>query len=167
MNFYNYDGTFNDCQDIVKLCFGDLMFCDDVSLGAVNSINWCRMLALMTFYFWSYLQVTGAEGDVKKVNFSVPTGNFGDVLAGYYAKRMGLPVGDLVVATNENDILHRFFTKGEYHWEGIRKTISPRMDMCVKSNFERYLYHFAGDDAMTLASWISAFETAGPLTITG
>ena len=161
------EGTFDDCQDIVKASFNDKEFRDRVKLGAVNSINWCRVLAQTTYYFWSYLRVTDAEKDVTTVNFSVPTGNFGDILAGYYSKRMGLPVGDLIVATNENDILHRFFTDGEYHREDIQKTISPSMDICVSSNFERYLYHLAGDDATTLASWMSAFESTGKLTITG
>ncbi|EED89364.1 threonine synthase [Thalassiosira pseudonana CCMP1335] len=161
------EGTFDDCQDIVKASFDNMEFRNKVKLGAVNSINWCRVLAQTTYYFWSYLRVTDAEKDVTKVNFSVPTGNFGDILAGYYAKRMGLPVGDLIVATNENDILHRFFTHGEYHREDIHKTISPSMDICVSSNFERYLYHLAGDDSTTLASWMSAFESTGKLTITG
>lgn len=161
------EGTFDDCQDIVKASFNSKEFRDSVKLGAVNSINWCRVLAQTTYYFWSYLRVTDAEKDVTKVNFSVPTGNFGDILAGYYSKRMGLPVGDLIVATNENDILHRFFEHGEYHREDIQKTISPSMDICVSSNFERYLYHLAGDDATTLASWMSAFESTGKLTIAG
>jgi len=161
------DGTFDDCQDIVKASFADKEFRDRVKLGAVNSINWCRVLAQTTYYFWSYLRVTDLEKDVKKVNFSVPTGNFGDILAGYYSKRMGLPVGDLIVATNENDILHRFFKKGEYHRENIQKTISPSMDICVSSNFERYLFHLSGDDSSTLASWMSAFESTGKLLITG
>eukprot|EP00581_Thalassiosira_minuscula_P016969 CAMPEP_0183715312 /NCGR_PEP_ID=MMETSP0737-20130205/9589_1 /TAXON_ID=385413 /ORGANISM="Thalassiosira miniscula, Strain CCMP1093" /LENGTH=517 /DNA_ID=CAMNT_0025944403 /DNA_START=141 /DNA_END=1694 /DNA_ORIENTATION=+ len=161
------DGTFDDCQDIVKASFNDKDFREKVKLGAVNSINWCRVLAQTTYYFWSYLRVTDAESDVKEVNFSVPTGNFGDILAGYYSKRMGLPVGDLIVATNENDILHRFFTKGEYHRDDIQKTISPSMDICVSSNFERYLYHLAGDDATTLAAWMTAFESTGKLTIAG
>jgi threonine synthase len=161
------DGTFDDCQDIVKASFANQEFRDHVKLGAVNSINWCRVLAQTTYYFWSYLRVTDAEKGVDKVNFCVPTGNFGDILAGYYSKRMGLPVGDLIVATNENDILHRFFTKGEYHREDIQKTISPSMDICVSSNFERYLYHLAGDDSATLASWMSAFESTGKLTIAG
>lgn len=160
------DGTFDDCQDIVKASFADKEFRDRVKLGAVNSINWCRVLAQTTYYFWSYFRVTDAE-KVDKVNFSVPTGNFGDILAGYYSKQMGLPVGDLIVATNENDILHRFFAQGEYHREDIQKTISPSMDICVSSNFERYLYHLAGNDATTLASWMSAFESTGKLTITG
>jgi len=161
------DGTFDDCQDIVKASFADKEFRDHVQLGAVNSINWCRVLAQTTYYFWSYLRVTDLEKDVKEVNFSVPTGNFGDVLAGYYSRRMGLPVGDLIVATNENDILHRFFSKGEYHRNDIQKTISPSMDICVSSNFERYLYHLAGEDATTLATWMTAFESTGKLTISG
>lgn len=164
------DGTFDDCQDIVKASFNDKEFRDSVKLGAVNSINWCRVLAQTTYYFWSYLRVTDVEkkktGDIQ-VNYSVPTGNFGDILAGYYSKRMGLPVGDLIVATNENDILHRFFSQGTYHREDIQETISPSMDICVSSNFERYLYHLAGDDATTLASWMGAFESTGKLTITG
>ena len=161
------DGTFDDCQDLVKASFADKEFRDKVKLGAVNSINWCRVLAQTTYYFWSYLRITDKNKDVSEVNFSVPTGNFGDILAGYYSKRMGLPVGKLIVATNENDILHRFFTKGEYHRFGIAETISPSMDICVSSNFERYLYHLAGDDPTTLANWMSAFEATGKITITG
>lgn len=161
------DGTFDDCQDLVKASFADKEFRDRVKLGAVNSINWCRVLAQTTYYFWSYLRVTDKHQSIKTVNFSVPTGNFGDILAGHYSKRMGLPVGKLIVATNENDILHRFFTKGEYHRFGIEKTISPSMDICVSSNFERYLFHLAGDDPTTLASWMKAFEATGKLTITG
>jgi threonine synthase len=125
-------------------------------------------LAQTTYYFWSYLQITkNNPADDTKINFSVPTGNFGDILAGYYAKRMGLPVGKLIVATNENDILHRFFSKGEYHRYDIMQSISPSMDICVSSNFERYLYHLTGDDATTLAQWMAAFESTGKLTITG
>jgi len=162
------DGTFDDCQDLVKASFADKDFRERVKLGAVNSINWCRVLAQTTYYFWSYLRVTDKyPNEVKSVNFSVPTGNFGDILAGYYAKKMGLPVGKLIVATNENDILHRFFSKGEYHRYDINKTISPSMDICVSSNFERYLYHLAGDDPTTLSSWMKAFESTGQLTIAG
>lgn len=163
------NGTFDDCQDIVKASFNNAEFRDRVKLGAVNSINWCRVLAQTTYYFWTYLQTTTAAttANGEKINFSVPTGNFGDILAGYYAKRMGLPVGKLIVATNENDILHRFFSKGEYHRHDIEKTISPSMDICVSSNFERYLFHLAGDDPTTLAQWMLAFESTGKLTITG
>jgi threonine synthase len=161
------EGTFDDCQDIVKGAFRDPEFRDRVKLGAVNSINWCRVLAQTTYYFWSWLRISDKQGKDCKCSYSVPTGNFGDILAGYYAKKMGLPVDKLLVATNENDILHRFFCKGEYHRYDINKTISPSMDICVSSNFERYLYHLAGDDPVTLASWMQAFESTGKLTITG
>lgn len=161
------DGTFDDCQDLVKASFNTPAFRDKVHLGAVNSINWCRVLAQTTYYYWSYLRITDQQKDVKEVHFSVPTGNFGDILAGYYAKQMGLPVGKLMVATNENDILHRFFTKGTYHRESIHKTISPSMDICVSSNFERYLFHLAGNDSERLASWMKDFEATHELTVTG
>jgi threonine synthase len=161
------DGTFDDCQDIVKGSFANKEFRDRVKLGAVNSINWCRVLAQTTYYYWSYLRVTDENKDITTVNYSVPTGNFGDILAGYYSKRMGLPLGKLIVATNENDILHRFFTKGEYHRYEIAETISPSMDICVSSNFERYLYHLAGDDATVLSSWMETFEATGKITLTG
>jgi len=160
-------GTFDDCQDIVKASFANKEFRERVKLGAVNSINWCRVLAQTTYYYWSYLRVTDMNKDITTVNYSVPTGNFGDILAGYYSKRMGLPLGKLIVATNENDILHRFFSKGEYHRYDIAETISPSMDICVSSNFERYLYHLAGDDPTTLASWMEAFESTGKITLTG
>lgn len=166
------DGTFDDCQDLVKASFRDEKFRDEVKLGAVNSINWCRVLAQTTYYFWTYLRATDDKkkedsDDVTKISCSVPTGNFGDVLAGYYSKKMGLPLDKLVVATNENDILHRFFSEGEYHMYDINKTISPSMDICKSSNFERYLYHLGGDDPVTLANWMSAFESTGKLTLTG
>ena len=162
------DGTFDDCQDIVKASFNDAEFRDRVHLGAVNSINWCRVLAQTTYYFWSYFQVTNNNNNaVKEVNFSVPTGNFGDVLAGYYAKQMGLPVGKLVVATNENDILHRFFQEGKYHRREINHSISPSMDICVSSNFERYLYDLAGRDPVVLTKWMKDFEVTKQLTLDG
>jgi threonine synthase len=160
------EGTFDDCQDLVKASFNTPAFRDKVHLGAVNSINWCRVMAQTTYYFWSYLRITDQQIPTE-VHFSVPTGNFGDVLAGYYARDMGLPVGKLIVATNENDILHRFFTKGEYHREDIAKTISPSMDICVSSNFERYLFHLAGNDHVLLSKWMDEFESTKKLTLTG
>jgi threonine synthase len=162
------EGTFDDCQDLVKASFDSPDFREQVMLGAVNSINWCRVMAQTTYYFWSYLRVTDdpALKDTK-VGFSVPTGNFGDVLAGFYSKQMGLPVGKLIVATNENDILHRFFTKGEYHREAIAKSISPSMDICVSSNFERYLFFLAGNDSEKLVEWMTNFEDTKRLTING
>ena len=160
------NATFDDCQDMVKASFNTPAFRDQVHLGAVNSINWCRVLAQTTYYFWSYFQVTSSS-NIGLVNYSVPPGNFGDILAGFYSKQMGLPVGRLIVATNENDILNRFFTTGKYHRESIQKTISPSMDICVSSNFERYLYFLAGNNASRLADWMSGFEKTHELTIEG
>lgn len=160
------NGTFDDCQDLVKASFNTPTFRDRVHLGAVNSINWCRVLAQTTYYFWSYLRVTD-QHPANEVHYAVPTGNFGDILAGYYAKQMGLPVGKLIIATNENDILHRFFTKGEYHREPIAETISPSMDICVSSNFERYLFHLAGNDPKKLNAWMEEFEATHQLTLKG
>ena len=164
-------GSFDDAQAIVKAAFADAAFRDEVSLGAINSINWARVLAQMSYYFWAYLAVT-EPGDATSwsptpVDFSVPTGNFGDVLAGYYARKMGLPIGRLLVATNENDILHRFFTTGRYWREDVVPTIAPSMDICVSSNFERFLFHLAGDDGAQLKSWMEDFGRTGRLSITG
>ncbi len=132
-------GTFDDCQDMVKALFNDLDFKEKYSLGAVNSINWARVLAQVTYYFWAWLRVT--DSGVRPVSFSVPTGNFGDIFAGYVAKRMGLPVEKLLLATNENNILTRFINQGDYSLSGVVATVSPSMDIQVASNFERYLYH--------------------------
>jgi threonine synthase len=162
------EGTFDDCQDIVKASFDTPDFRDRVKLGAVNSINWCRVLAQTTYYFWSYLRVTDeVQYKDAKIGYSVPTGNFGDILAAFYSKQMGLPVGKLIVATNENDILHRFFTKGQYYREPIAETISPSMDICVSSNFERYLFFLAGNDSEKLAQWMEKFEETKKLDIGG
>ncbi|CAM9114704.1 unnamed protein product [Choristocarpus tenellus] len=172
INCISVHGSFDDCQDIVKASFGDKDFRERVKLGAVNSINWARVLAQITYYFWAYFRVSeanemGDDGGPSVINFSVPTGNFGDVLAGYYSRRMGLPVGKLVVATNENDILHRFFTTGCYWREGVVPTVAPSMDICVSSNFERFLFHLCGDNASTLQEWMKNFELTGKLTLEG
>jgi threonine synthase len=132
-------GTFDDCQDMVKALFNDLEFKEKYSLGAVNSINWARVLAQIVYYFWAWLRVT--DSGLKPVSFSVPTGNFGDIFAGYVAKRMGLPLEKLLLATNENNILTRFINQGDYSLSGVVETVSPSMDIQVASNFERYLYH--------------------------
>ena len=132
-------GTFDDCQDMVKALFNDLEFKEKYSLGAVNSINWARVLAQVVYYFWAWLRVT--DSGPKPVSFSVPTGNFGDIFAGYVAKRMGLPVEKLLLATNENNILTRFINQGDYSLSGVVATVSPSMDIQLASNFERYLYH--------------------------
>ena len=134
------DGDFDDCQAIVKAAFADASFRDEVKLGAINSINWARVLAQITYYFYSWLRVTDAnpgKAHISKLNYAVPTGNFGDILAGYYAKRMGLPVDRLVVCANENDVLHRFLQTGVYRKSPATLTIAPSMDISISSNFER------------------------------
>lgn len=161
------EGTFDDCQDIVKSLFNDPEFSTKFSLGAVNSINWARILAQITYYYYSYFsmlrQLKKRPNEVK-IRYSVPTGNFGDILAGYYAARMGLPIETLCVATNENDILDRFFNTGVYskkplpeheaeggikadgakaHEDGAKETLSPAMDILISSNFERLLWYLA------------------------
>ncbi len=131
------EGTFDDCQRIVKELFGDLAFRDEMNLSGVNSINWARILAQIVYYFVSAVALGAPE---RPVSFAVPTGNFGDVLAGYYAKRMGLPIERLIVATNENDILARALASGRYEPRGVKPTQSPSMDIQVSSNFERLLF---------------------------
>jgi len=139
------NGTFDDCQDMVKALFGDLAFKEKYSLGAVNSINWARVLAQVVYYFYAWLKVTKKSDG--SVDFSVPTGNFGDIFAGYVARRMGLPVGRLLLATNENNILTRFVNEGDYSLGEVVATVSPSMDIQIASNFERYLFHLFADDA--------------------
>ncbi|KAI9344307.1 tryptophan synthase beta subunit-like PLP-dependent enzyme [Obelidium mucronatum] len=178
--------TFDDCQEIVKVLMGTPEFKSKYSLAAVNSINWARILAQTAYYFVSYLSIikeSGLEGEkdltkLPRVNYSVPTGNFGDILAAYYAKQMGLPLGDLIIATNANDILHRFIETGIYEkpksptanaGDAVSVTHSPAMDILVSSNFERVLYHFAVEDlngdvvaASTLIQqWMSDLKTVG------
>ena len=156
------DGTFDDCQDIVKELFGDLPFRDAFKLGAVNSINWARVLAQVVYYFYAAFRVQAATG-AKQVSFSVPTGNFGDIFAGYVALKMGLPIDKLVLATNENDILTRYFNSGTYSVGAVAPTLSPSMDIQVASNFERYLYYLAGEDAAVLKRWMTEFKASGSL----
>ena len=157
------DGTFDDCQNIVKNLFNDLPFRDACHLGAVNSINWARVLAQIVYYFYAAFRVQAATG-AANVRFTVPTGNFGDIFAGYMAWKMGLPIDKLVLATNENDILARYFTTGVYSLGPVAPTLSPSMDIQVASNFERYLYYLAGENASTLKQWMSEFKAAGALT---
>jgi threonine synthase len=160
------EGTFDDCQNIVKDLFNDLAFRDACKLGAVNSINWARVLAQIVYYFYAAFRVQEATGALK-VRFSVPTGNFGDIFAGYVACRMGLPADRLVLATNENDILARYFNTGVYSLGGVAPTLSPSMDIQVASNFERYLYYLAGEDAATLKRWMADFKATGSLATPG
>jgi threonine synthase len=157
------EGTFDDCQDIVKALFGDLDFKKEFGLGAVNSINWARIMFQITYYFYTYFKLNpSCDGEIS---FSVPTGNFGDILAGYYAKRMGLPVKHMIVATNSNDILHRFFTNGEYDKHPVQATCSPSMDIGISSNFERYLYYLFGSDSSVCAREMQGFKDTGKLHV--
>ena len=156
------EGTFDDCQDIVKELFGDLAFRDAYRLGAVNSINWARVLAQVVYYFYAAFRVQAATG-AGQVRFAVPTGNFGDIFAGYVALKMGLPIDKLVLATNENDILARYFETGVYSLGAVAPTLSPSMDIQVASNFERYLYYLAGEDAAVLKRWMTDFKASGTL----
>ena len=155
------EGSFDDAQAIVKAFFNDQEFKHSYHLGSVNSINWARILAQIVYYFYAWFQVTRDNSEF--VSFAVPTGNFGNVLAGYYARRMGLPIDRLVVGTNENDILHRFFCNGEYKQTEVKETLSPSMDIQISSNFERYLFELAGKSSDQLQSWMDDFESNGKL----
>ena len=136
------NGNFDDCQNLVKSMFSDAEFSNSINMSGVNSINWARIIAQTIYYFYSYFQI-GKE----KISFSVPTGNFGDVYAGYVAKQMGLPVDKFIVATNQNDILHRAISNGDYKSKKVEETISPSMDIQVASNFERLLYELYGKNS--------------------
>ena len=142
------NGNFDDCQNLVKSMFADKSFSNEIKMSGVNSINWARIIAQSVYYFYSYFL---AKKKDEPVNFSVPTGNFGDVYAGYLAKKMGLPINKLIVATNQNDILHRAISKGSYEVEKVAETISPSMDIQIASNFERLIYDLNnGDDMQTI-----------------
>jgi threonine synthase len=129
-------GNFDDCQNLVKSMFADKEFSNSINMSGVNSINWARIIAQTVYYFYTYFSLQKKQ----LINFSVPTGNFGDVYAGYLSKKMGLPINKLIVATNQNDILHRAISKGHYEMETVSETISPSMDIQIASNFERLIY---------------------------
>lgn len=152
------EGTFDDCQAIVKGMFNHHDFRDTLQLCGVNSINWARVMAQMVYYFTS-AAVLGAPH--RKVSYTVPTGNFGDILAGYYAAQMGLPIDRLVIATNENDILARTLADGVYETRGVTPTQSPSMDIQVSSNFERLLFDAAGQDAAAVSSYMGSLSQSG------
>ncbi|HSX75741.1 MAG TPA: threonine synthase [Shinella sp.] len=137
-------GNFDDCQNLVKAMFNDAKFRDRVQLSGVNSINWARIMAQIVYYFTTAVALGGPD---RKISFTVPTGNFGDIFAGYAAKRMGLPIDKLVVATNENDILARTLKTGRYEMKEVKATTSPSMDIQISSNFERLLFEAHGRDA--------------------
>ena len=150
------EGTFDDCQDMVKSLFNDLEYRDKYNLSAVNSINWARLLPQIIYYFWAALAL-GAPN--RKVSFSVPSGNFGNVFSAYAAKALGLPIENLVVATNTNDILSRFFNSGKMEIKQVRPSLSPSMDIQVSSNFERLLFDLCERDGALTNEIIENFRT--------
>ena len=160
------EGTFDECQDIVKALSADRAFRTQHFLGAVNSINWARIAAQVVYYFKGYFAAT--TRDDERVSFAVPSGNFGNVLAGHVARRMGLPIARLVVATNENDVLNEFFLTGRYRPRAAAEThatSSPSMDISKASNFERYLFDVAGRDPAQLAQLWQRLERDGSFDV--
>jgi len=158
------EGTFDDAQAIVKEIFGDLDYKKRHALGVVNSINCARLLAQVVYYFYACFQVQKTTG-AKEVEFSVPTGNFGDIFAGYIARKMGLPIKKLILATNSNNILSRFVTEGDYSTAEVHHSLSPSMDIQVASNFERYLFHLYDEDANRLNAAMETFKLNGILPV--
>ncbi len=154
-------GSFDDCQSLMKTLFADAAAKAALSLGAVNSVNWARVLAQIVYYGFASLKFAAAG----PVSFAVPTGNFGNAFAGYLARRMGFPMDKLIIATNDNDILVRFFETGEYRRGTVHHTISPAMDIQVASNFERYLYYHFGEDAQRLSAFMETFASQGAASV--
>ena len=152
------DGDFDDCQARLKDMFNDFEFRDGVKLAGVNSINWARVLAQVVYYFSSAVSLGAPH---RKISFTVPTGNFGDIFAGYIAKKMGLPIDQLVIATNQNDILHRTMETGAYTKAGVTPSISPSMDIQVSSNFERALFDAYGRDGAAVAGQMDDLKDGG------
>lgn len=157
------NGSFDDAQAMVKRMFGDRTMTDRFHISAVNSINWARLMAQVVYYFAAALQLGAPH---RKIAFSVPTGNFGDVFAGYVAAQMGLPVERLIVATNVNDILHRALSAGDYSAGQVTPTAAPSMDIQVSSNFERLLFDCGGRDGAALAEQMRAFEASKAMRLT-
>ena len=155
------EGTFDDCQDLVKAMFADEAFRDRLNLSAVNSINWARVMAQIVYYVVAAERLTDRR---SPVSFSVPTGNFGNVFAGEVARRMGLPIDRFVVGSNRNDILTRFFETGTMRMEGVVPTLSPSMDIQVSSNFERLLFELVGRDGLKVADLLTRFRDEGEVT---
>jgi threonine synthase len=156
------DGDFDTAQARVKDMFNDFAFRDDVRLAGVNSINWARVLAQVVYYFYAAVALGAPQ---RPVRFTVPTGNFGDIFAGYIARQMGLPIEKLVIATNQNDILDRAIKTGGHFGTGVRPSISPSMDIQVSSNFERALYYAYGQDGAAIAGLMEAMKTKGGFDI--
>ncbi len=158
------EGTFDDCQRMLKGLLRDTALKDRLRLGAVNSVNWARILAQIVYYVHAAFEVRRRTGG-PRVRFAVPTGNFGDILAGWYAQRMGLPIARLVLATNDNDILARFFRTGRYASGPVARTLSPSMDIQAASNFERYLHARFGGDPAAVRAAMATFEREGALRV--
>ena len=156
------EGNFDDCQNLLKAMFNDLEFRDRIALSAVNSINWGRVVSQIVYYFTAALQLGAPD---KAVSFSVPTGNFGDIFAGYAAKQMGLPIEKLVIATNENDLLHRFFETGSYKPGQVVATQSPSMDIQLSSNFERLVFDIVGRDGAKVTKLMADLAADGSFSI--
>lgn len=156
------EGTFDDCQDMLKAMFADQSFRQAANLSAVNSINWARVAAQIVYYFHAAVSIGGPD---RPVSFAVPTGNFGNVFAAYAAKACGLPVDQLIIGTNSNDILTRFFDRGELAIGEVSQTISPSMDIQISSNFERFLFDLYGRDGNALGAAMTAFRRDGVLSV--
>jgi threonine synthase len=155
-------GSFDDCQDIVKAMFNDQPFRDEMRLSAVNSINWARIMAQIPYYVWAAIALGAPE---RRVAFAVPTGNFGNVFAGYAAREMGLPVSQFVIGSNRNDILTRFLEQGEMEIRSVEPSLSPSMDIQVSSNFERLLFDLFDRNGSRVAAAMERFRAEGRLTI--
>ncbi|MFE5320040.1 threonine synthase [Paenibacillus sp. NPDC056579] len=155
-------GNFDDCQQAIKELFADIEFKQQYHLRAINSINFVRILSQTVYYFYAYFQIAKKQ-NVGKINFSVPTGNFGNIFSGYLAKQMGLPIGKLILATNENNILERFVKEGIYMPGDFHSTYSPSMDIQIASNFERYLYYLNNKNADKVAEIMNRFRTEGKI----
>jgi threonine synthase len=156
------DGHFDDCQALVKAMFNDHAFRDGTGLSGVNSINWVRIVAQVTYYFVAAVALGAPH---RKVAFSVPTGNFGDIFAGHVARRMGLPIETLIVATNSNDILARTLATGRYEMRSVEATTSPSMDIQISSNFERLLFEAASNDAEAVRAMMESLKQSGSFTL--
>lgn len=163
-NIFNIamEGSFDDCQDMVKDMFKDQSFMHGIELSAVNSINWARILAQIVYYFKTYFEVAKNN---EAVSFSVPSGNFGDVLAGYLAKKMGLNIDKLIVATNKNDILHRFLTANDYSKQGVSPSVAPSMDIQISSNLERLLFFEYNGNASEISKLMDNFKIEGKMKV--
>jgi threonine synthase len=156
------EGTFDDCQDLVKAAFGDTEFRDEMTLSAVNSINWARIMPQIAYYFWAAVALGAPE---RTVSFSVPSGNFGNVYSAYAARNMGLPIETLVVGTNSNDILYRYLESGTMEITGVAPTLSPSMDIQVSSNFERLLFDLLDRDGDAVQRTMNGFRQSGSYTV--